>query len=827
MFQFGLDSGKWLQIERVSIASLLGAQILFDKYSNFSWHLNGLRFRNRLVYFRAGSVHTFVPTEDYNFIIDSLKPRFLALDKELLSGLKKILAPSYKKLTALAKQVRRAKLSEMDDEALSALFLDYYQTTLNEIFQVNFKPLEIAAVEALTELVNQSSEDSVKARRNIATLLTMDRPSASSKEEIDLCQIAVMTLEPIKIRRSLSRSKDEARLVQRNYPDLYELFEAHMRKHRFVTAGYGEIPWSMEDFIRRYQNILELGPEWAQERIEELSTHGREIGKAKRKVFSEVGDDGTLKQLSKILSDLTGLSEVNRAAYGQALEIRELLTVEIVERDGVPERELRHYTLAEMLDLVGNRRALESKEIERRVRGVVLYSGMFLHSGTEANRFLKKHVEIRPKRTVLSGICAHPGMYEGSVRIVTDMADAAKVKLGEVVVTHTSGYELAEAFRKAGAILVESAGQLSSAAMMARETGTPCLVNVESATRSLSTGDSIIVDSENQTVCFSSQPGNKGASGGDVCTVKVVDFQPEETYIARLEEIQPDQANVFGEKAANIGALLREGFQVPDGFALGRSAMYRFLESAGCEVNNGTLQPSMVEKARTALETTTSTEFLQALPLEATVIFGEEGCAVRGSWLPGAIQGKTHRPTTSTLAIRTLEGLWKAIRKCWRAYLEQPIAMVDKGSSNEAPAVGGGVVIQQYKPGDRSGFVYSREPGTNEVNLISLEAYLGVGHSRSAKTRPDRYRISRKTERIVNRIIPIKTRFEMVHPKTGKTILIPVPSDLVEAEVLTRLQVRTLVTALLKIEKILDGPAQIDWTVKGGENFFLDAKLLK
>lgn len=824
MFHFGTDKKDWVQIEQCSIASVLGAQIFFDQYSNFSWHLNGLRFRNLILLFKNHMLQTYVPQSDMNFITQSLKNRFINLNKELTDGIRSITSTNYKNLNVFSRQIRRTKLSLLEDEHLANLFLDYYQVILNEIFLVNFKPLEIAAMKVLRDIVRDKNTDSAQSQRDITALSTMDKPSLSSKEEIDLCTIVTMTLEPAKIRRALSRTRNRSRLLERNYPDLYELFEEHYNKYRYLIGGYSELHWTIDDFIRRYHDLLELGPEWAEERIEQLSAHTRSNSLSKRRTLARLKDNGTMRKLSKIISDLAMLDENNRITYAQALGVRELLLEEIIERNNVNKDDLRFYNLDDILTLIRDRERLDGNEITRRYRGVVFNSGVYLLSGSDATRFLDKKIPVKPRKHILTGVCAYPGLFQGPVKLIRSLDDAQKVEYGDVVITPSSGTEFAEAIRKAGAVVIASGAILSPTVQMCRETKTPCLINVQDAFETLKNGDQIILDAEGQNVCFAKEP-DKHVSSVDICEIKVFDFDEKEASAARLEEIEPDAAHIFGTKGTTLGLLLREGFLIPPGFILGRAAMYQYLAQKGCEISNGVYEQETVERARKMLLDDMETDYLRSLPLDATVIFDEDGCTVRGSWLPGNISSGVKVPSTTTLAVRTLEALWKAIRKCWRAFLEQPLTL--KQAGEETQAVGGGVIIQQYKPGDRSGIISSLDLDHPGSNVITLEACLGTGHSlHTGKTRSDRYRISRKTERIINRIIPLKTRFEMVQPKTGKLILIPVPEDIIEAEVLSRQQIKILVHAALKIEKLMEMPVSIEWTIKSGEIYVINAEII-
>ena len=825
MFQMGPDNKKWVQIEQRTMSSLLGAQIFFDQYSNFSWYLNGLRFRNLITNYQNQTLRTYVPAADFEFIANSLKPRFAALDKELVNGLAEISSTKYQRLNGLLRQIRRIKLSEMEDIDLANLFLDYYQVTVNELFLVNFKPLEIGAMEGLTEAVANLVKDRSEAQNVVSILSTMEKPSLSSREEIDLLAIVRKTEDQAKMKRSLSRSKDPIRLLQRNYKEIYDMFESHTNRYRYVLGGYSEIEYTVDDFINRYIGLLEMGPEWIEEQYKYLTGHTRKTSTKKRKILNKIKDKGAVKTLSKMISNLAMLGENNRVAYGHALEIRELLTTEICERVGLADDEIRFYTLSEILDLVRYRERLDEAELVRRTRGVVFSSSLQMYTSIEAKRFLENKVDHKAKRHVLKGRCASPGKYEGMVRVLNSPEDQEKVRQGDVVVTASTGYEFGESFRKAGAVIVESSGLLGPAAIICREIGIPCLIEAEGATVSLRDGDMVVVDALTEEARLASKiPTPRPA--GDFKAVRIFDWDDKEPVVLPLQELTLDLAPIFGRKAVALAAMAKEDHLVPAGFAIGRSALYRFLESKGCKPNNGAYDPATVQKAREILMDSKTVDFLRSLPLDATIIFDEDGCAVRCSDLPG--DNLEHPDCPSTMAIRTLEGLWKGIRKCWLSYIDDVLDALESADASNPPKMGGGVIIQQYKPGDRSGRIASQDFSHPSANILILEACLGSGHSlRSGKARPDLYRVSRKTERIINRVIPLKTRFEMVQPKTGKLILVPVPEDIVEAEVLTRLQIKTLVSSSLRTEKLLGYAVRIDWTIKGGDIYYLNVREIK
>ncbi|GAA0612601.1 hypothetical protein GCM10009547_13260 [Sporichthya brevicatena] len=108
--------------------------------------------------------------------------------------------------------------------------------------------------------------------------------------------------------------------------------------------------------------------------------------------------------------------------------------------------------------------------------------------------------EPHPKQTsveitgaVVEGVAASPGVAEGRVRVVTDPG-ADDIEPGEILVAPVTDPSWASVMFISGALVVDIGGALSHAAIVARELGVPCVVNTQTGTRSLRTGDIVRVD---------------------------------------------------------------------------------------------------------------------------------------------------------------------------------------------------------------------------------------------------------------------------------------------------------------------------------------------
>ncbi|MEQ1574238.1 MAG: PEP-utilizing enzyme [Vicinamibacterales bacterium] len=100
-----------------------------------------------------------------------------------------------------------------------------------------------------------------------------------------------------------------------------------------------------------------------------------------------------------------------------------------------------------------------------------------------------------PPRSVV-GLPVHPGVYEGPVRIVTGPQDFNRLQQGDVLVTRNTGPAFNVVLPLLGAIVTDRGGQLSHAAIVAREYGIPAVVGTREATTMFADGARVRVNGE-------------------------------------------------------------------------------------------------------------------------------------------------------------------------------------------------------------------------------------------------------------------------------------------------------------------------------------------
>ena len=101
---------------------------------------------------------------------------------------------------------------------------------------------------------------------------------------------------------------------------------------------------------------------------------------------------------------------------------------------------------------------------------------------------------VTDDEVVTTGVGASQGIATGKARLITSLEQLKDVHSDEIVVTHKTTPDYAEAFSKIVGVVTESGGITSHAAIVSRELGIPAVVGTDDITLRVKDGDIITVD---------------------------------------------------------------------------------------------------------------------------------------------------------------------------------------------------------------------------------------------------------------------------------------------------------------------------------------------
>lgn len=104
--------------------------------------------------------------------------------------------------------------------------------------------------------------------------------------------------------------------------------------------------------------------------------------------------------------------------------------------------------------------------------------------------------ESPSEERVVEGLAASPGAYEGPARLLAGPEDLGRLRQGDVLVTGSTSEAFNVALPLVGAIVTDSGGLLSHAAIVAREYGIPAVVGTRAATRLIADATRVRIDGD-------------------------------------------------------------------------------------------------------------------------------------------------------------------------------------------------------------------------------------------------------------------------------------------------------------------------------------------
>lgn len=106
----------------------------------------------------------------------------------------------------------------------------------------------------------------------------------------------------------------------------------------------------------------------------------------------------------------------------------------------------------------------------------------------------KSSVDSKKLELILKGDGASPGIASGPVRIIKKTSEIGKILQGEILVAVQTSPDFVPAMKKASAIITDSGGRTSHAAIVSRELGIPAVVGTQKATKILKDGQVVTVN---------------------------------------------------------------------------------------------------------------------------------------------------------------------------------------------------------------------------------------------------------------------------------------------------------------------------------------------
>ncbi|HUC38964.1 MAG TPA: PEP/pyruvate-binding domain-containing protein [Candidatus Acidoferrum sp.] len=472
--------------------------------------IGGFSIKYYIDFFNGPVVTQYDPVEDRKDVLNTIRDRFQNNSKYIPEGLQdynRLVEVDINGLKLIAEKALKAK--NMSTEELIRLFeTSRKHFTYNSAINSYCEYVEPALSPILgAYLTNRLSELGKEKEVNIylTKLTTPLKPTEFSLERDAFFKM----LDKIKERRIESRtlkSKEKFReYIEKNH-QVKGLLLKHLKNFDWLLIVDNK-PMSFENLEGEiYNYIIRKESDYSIERqsLGDLLAKGPAL--EAKKVIAE------LKPSASTLSLINGLQEVayirtqTNVIFNKSTYLMIPFYTEIARRLNISYAELKLLFPDDIIDLLKTGKPAKELIKERAPLTVYVVYGnkRYLFTGADAQTIQKAlSMKLNFKKEdayELKGTPVNLGVAKGNVKVLMNSKQASKILNGEILVAKTTTVSLVPAMRKAAAILTETGGITSHAAIVSRELGVPCIVGVENATTILKDGDFIEVNADNGTI---------------------------------------------------------------------------------------------------------------------------------------------------------------------------------------------------------------------------------------------------------------------------------------------------------------------------------------
>lgn len=385
----------------------------------------------------------------------------LMLPKDSWDKIHKDYLANLEKLREVRKNIDKTDLNNISDDELIELWNKLYEANI-DFWWPTIPP----------ELGNYGSEDVLRDELKkyvgpedmpsvMEALTAPEKPSFYQEEEI-----------------ALKNSKD---------------IQAHQQRYFWILNGYpGTQILPVEFFEKRKKEI----PNDVESEIKNKLEKARFTKEDMKKRFN-IPDE--VMRIAKTISKNVEWQDERKSHVIEGLYYVTLLTNEFQSRTEYPFDLLLNCWYYEIPEILQGKDLREELESRNEFSGVFAKENSEILTKEKCKQYWNLYAEEKVEGNIseFKGTIASKGpITKGKVRIVLDPHKCDDFKEGDILVAPMTSPEYVFAMKKSKAILTDTGGLTSHAAIVSRELGVPCLVNTKIATKALKDGDLVEVDAD-------------------------------------------------------------------------------------------------------------------------------------------------------------------------------------------------------------------------------------------------------------------------------------------------------------------------------------------
>ncbi len=309
----------------------------------------------------------------------------------------------------------------------------------------------------------------------------------------------------------------------------------------------------------------------------------------------------------------------------------------------------------------------------------------------------------------------------------------------------------------------------------------------------------------------------------------------DDEAVIPLDQLHLTDVARAGGKGANLGELRAAGFPVPDGFVVTASAYLDAIDRAGirdelCSITTGA--PSrpyeqLDDDAGQARRLVTGSPVPDDLATEITAAYlrlgADQAVAIRSSaTAEDAAETSFAGMNASFTNVVGARSVTERVLSCWESlWGDRSVAYRAENGLTDEPAIA--VIVQKMVPSDRSGVMFTVDPGDPAREHLVIEGALGLGEVVvSGAVEPDTYRVDRATGRV--REIRIGRQSFLLRRGPSGDERVDLDAAAGDRRVLSDEEISEVAAVGLRIEEHYGVPQDVEWAFAGDELFVVQSR---
>ncbi len=275
-------------------------------------------------------------------------------------------------------------------------------------------------------------------------------------------------------------------------PEIKQELKKHASKFKWISFSYQGPELDEGYFEMALREVISTGITIAQ-----LNAKEERMNAKRHEYFQLLGFSPEEKEIIETLAELFFLKAYRRDIEFKINYALSFVFRELAKRLQISLNQARFMRIEEMI--AGLRTgSVDKEDLKQREKGYAYTfhrGNLRIYSGDKALA-LKKLLPKKENAAVdeIVGEIASPGLAKGHVKIIRGKGEYSKFNKGDILVTISTNPNMVPLMKKAAAIVTETGGITSHAAIVSRELGVPCVIATRIATSVLKDGDFVEVD---------------------------------------------------------------------------------------------------------------------------------------------------------------------------------------------------------------------------------------------------------------------------------------------------------------------------------------------